>query len=79
MTGVGSVQNGRGGFEGRKGCLFYGVFSGGYLVLYVDMGLERLRGGTILPSFHWEMRSLVIYIVINTSNDLQKKKKSYTC
>ena len=38
-----------------------GFFSGGYLALYIDTGLERPGGGTILPSIHREMRSLDIY------------------
>ena len=36
------------------------LFSGGYLVMYVDTGLERPGGGIILPSPHWEMLSLLM-------------------
>ena len=42
--------------------------------MYVDMGLARLRGGTMLLSFHWETR----YIPIVSIQVIIYKKKSQT-
>ena len=43
--------------------------------MYEDMGRDRSRGGIFLPSPHLEMRSLDISHIINTSTDMEKKKK----
>ena len=54
---------------------FLWILFGGYLVMYVDTGLERPAGGVVLPSPHWETRSFVICHRINTSTDVRDKKE----
>ena len=45
--------------------------------MYVDTGLERYCGQTTFPGRRREMRTLVVYVNINTSNDLPGKKTNY--